>query len=89
MENFESVPKIETPDEHTEKIKRMMDGIKKDDRVIIATKDHPNLNHKISIIRSIDFEGPKPGFNADSAPMKNVRYDLEKIVSIEKVEDPQ
>ena len=84
----------QSPEEHAEAIRGMITeaGIAEGSRVIIITKDHPNPNRKISIMRSMQLEESEesePGFNADSAPMRNVRYDLRNIISIEKAESPQ
>lgn len=80
---------IENPEEHIETIKRMIEGagITEGSRIRVATKDHPS--GIIGIMRSMQLEESEPGFSADAAPMKNVRFDLKNIILIEKEEIPQ
>lgn len=91
MPTPKEMAKMGNPKEHIETIRHMIEkaGITEDSQVIIITKDHPNPDRKISIVRSMQLEEPEPGFNADSAPMKNVRYDFKNIISIEKAESSQ
>lgn len=80
---------IENPEEHIEAIRRMIEeaGITEGSRIRVITTDHPN--GIIGIMRSMQLEESEPGFNADAAPMRNVRFDLKNIILIEKEEIPK